>query len=182
YDRLDDRYLPNKGNFARVTLIGSADWLGSDDDYKQLKMSGVLTRSFGRHTLLGGVSVDATFDGVAPSYALFGGGGLFNLSGFNLGEISGQNFGVAVAGYQYHILGGFVPGRIGVSLEYGGVKDDWEDLFQDGLVHGSVYAGFRTPIGPAYFGYGVGESPSGDTAQRWFLKFGRIFGSNSVIR
>lgn len=37
---------------------------------------------------------------------------------------------------------GLFPGRIGFSIEYGGVTDDWEDLFQQGVVHGSLFAGY----------------------------------------
>jgi NTE family protein len=178
YDRLDNRYLPHDGIFYRLGYYGSADWLGSNDDYDQLQLTGVWSKALGRHILTGGVSVDATIDGVAPKYALFGAGGLFNLSGYNLGEVSGQNLGVLTFIYQYEILGGFVPGRIGGSLEYGGVTDDWEDLFQSGEVHGSLHAAFNTPIGPAYLGWGWGENGQ----SRWFMKFGRIFGSPSVIR
>ncbi len=178
YDRLDDRYLPNNGIFYRLSYFGSADWLGSDDDYDQLQLSGVWSKSLGRHIITGGVSVDATIDGLAPKYALYGAGGLFNLSGYNLGEVSGQNLGVLALIYQYEILGGFVPGRVGGSLEYGGVTDQWEDLFQSGELHGSIHAAFNTPIGPAYLGWGWGE----DGESRWFMKFGRVFGSPSVIR
>lgn len=178
YDRLDDRYLPHNGIFYRLGYFGAADWLGSDDDYDQLQLTGYWAKSLGRHILSGGVSVNATIDGTAPKYALFSAGGLFNLSGYNLGESAGQNLGVLTFIYQYEVLGGFVPGRVGASVEYGGVKDNWEDLFQQGEFHGSVHAGFNTPIGPAYLGFGVGEGGQ----HRWFFKFGRIFGSNSIIR
>ncbi|TNF88419.1 MAG: hypothetical protein EP301_04975, partial [Gammaproteobacteria bacterium] len=178
YDRLDNRYLPDNGIFYRLAYYGSADWLGSDDDYDQLQLTGVWSKSLGRHILTGGVSVDATIGGFAPKYALYGAGGLFNLSGYNLGEVSGQNLGVLTFIYQYEILGGFVPGRLGASVEYGGVTDQWEDLFQSGELHGSLHAAFNTPIGPAYAGWGWGENGQ----SRWFLKFGRIFGSPSVIR
>ena len=178
YDRLDDRYLPTNGIFYRLGYFGAADWLGSDDQYDQLQLTGYWAKSLGRHILSGGVSVNATVGGIAPKYALFSAGGLFNLSGYNFGESAGQNLGVLTFIYQYEILGGFVPGRIGASLEYGGVEDDWEDLFQQGEFHGSVHAGFNTPIGPAYLGFGVGEGGQ----HRWFMKFGRIFGRNSIIR
>lgn len=178
YDRLDNRYLPKDGIFYRLSYYGSADWLGSDDDYDQLQLTGVWSKAAGRHILSGGVNVNATIGGFAPRYALFSAGGLFNLSGYNLGEVSGQNLGVLTFIYQYEIMDGFVPGRLGASLEYGGVADKWEDLFQSGEVHGSVHAAFNTPIGPAYLGWGWG----GDGESRWFMKLGRIFGSPSVIR
>ncbi len=178
YDRLDDRYLPHNGIFYRLSYFGAADWLGSDDNYDQLQLNGVWAKAFGRHIVTGGVSVDTTIEGFAPKYALYGAGGLFNLSGYNLGEVSGQNLGVLTLIYQYEVVGGLVPGRIGTSLEYGGVTDDWEDLFQSGEFHGSLHAAFNTPIGPAYLGWGWGENGE----SRWFMKFGRIFGSPSVIR
>lgn len=178
YDRLDNRYLPNNGIFYRLTYYGSAEWLGSDDNYDQLQLTGVWSKALGRHVLTGAVGVETTVGGLAPKYALYGAGGLFNLSGYNLGEVSGQNLGVLTFIYQYQILGGFVPGRVGASLEYGGVTDKWEDLFQSGEVHGSLHAAFNTPIGPAYLGWGWSE----DGESRWFMKFGRVFGNPSVIR
>ena len=179
YDRLDDRYFPDNGNFARLEYIGSVESLGADVEFGQAAMQGLSARTFGRHTLLGGIGVRATVDGTAPGYALFPGGGLFQLSGYNRGQIAGQNFGVALASYQYRIVRSrLLPGRLGLSVEYGGVTDDWDDLFQDGVFHGSLFAGFNTPIGPAYLGYGFGE----EGASRWFLRFGQVFGSPSIIR
>jgi NTE family protein len=179
YDRLDDRYVPDNGNFARVQYIGSSRSFGSDDDYGQVTAIGISAKTFGRHTLLGVLGVKATVDSTAPEYSLFTGGGLYQLSGYSRGQLAGQNFGVATASYQYRIVRSrLLPGRIGFSIEYGGVADDWEDLFRDGLVHGSLFAGFNTPIGPAYLGYGMGEGG----VTRWFLKFGQVFGSPSVIR
>lgn len=179
HDRLDDRYFPDNGTFGRLSFVGSAGWLGSDDDYDQVVGTGVVARSRGPHTLLGGVGVNATVGGAAPAYTLFGGGGLYRLSGYNPGQIAGPNFGIVFASYQHRIVrSSLFPGRIGFSVEYGGVTDDWEDLYQNGVVHGSLFAGFRTPLGPAYVGYGFGE----DGASRWFVNFGRVFGSPSVIR
>jgi NTE family protein len=179
YDRLDDRYFPDNGNFARLSYVGSTEALGADFEFGQAAALGVTARTFGRHTLLGGIGVRATVDGTAPGYAVIPGGGLFQLSGYNPGQVAGQNFGIALASYQYRIVRSrLLPGRLGLSVEYGGVTDDWEDLFQDGVFHGSLFAGFNTPIGPAYLGYGFGE----EGASRWFLRFGQVFGSTSIIR
>ena len=179
YDRLDDRYFPDNGNFARLSYVGSTEALGADFEFGQAIAQGLTARTFGRHTLLAGIGVRATVDGTAPGYAVVPGGGLFQLSGYNRGQIAGQNFGIALASYQYRIVRSrLLPGRLGMSLEYGGVTDDWEDLFQDGVFHGSLFAGFNTPIGPAYLGYGFGE----EGASRWFLRFGQVFGSTSIIR
>ena len=179
YDRLDDRYFPDNGSFARLQYIGASETLGADNEYGQSLIQGLLARTFGRHTLLGGIGFRATVDGIAPDYALVRGGGLFQLSGYNQGELAGQNFGVMLASYQYRILSSrLLPGRLGLSVEYGGVTEDWEDLFRGGVVHGSLFAGFNTPIGPAYLGYGVGEGG----VDRWFLRFGQVFTDRSVIR
>lgn len=178
YDRLDNRYIPDDGLFIRADYNNSADWLGSDDDYKQVLFTGIAVRSFGPHTFLAASKVYTTVDGIAPTYALFTGGGLYSLSGFNGGQIAGQNLGIIAGSYQHKFKKGFLAGRLGVSLEYGGITDDYKDLFSDGDFHGSLFAAFRTPVGPAYLGYGWGDGG----AQNWFLRMGRIFGNQGAVR
>ncbi len=112
-------------------------------------------------------------------YALFTGGGFLNMSGFEPNELVGQHFGFVGAGYRYQLVqGGFLPGYIGGTIEYGNAADDRGDVFGEGLFNGSVYFGYNTPIGPLYLGYGFNEDRSGIL----FLRLGAILGGESIGR
>src|SRR5262249_36217960 len=81
WDSLDDRYFPNRGGLGRVTYVVSAKDLGADQAYQQVMSQIVGAWTTGRHTIIGAVRYDMTVNNDAPIYALFRGGGLFNLSG-----------------------------------------------------------------------------------------------------
>ena len=179
YDRVDDRYFPGSGSLVKLSYYNSRDELGADEEYKQLVVDAFSAATFDRHTIIGGVRYYETLNGVAPVYALFRAGGLMRLSGFRQEEIAGQNFGMVLAGYRYHFAGsGLLPAYLGATLEYGQVAEDADDLFDDALVHGNIYFGYRSPIGPLYFGVGTGEGGS----ETLFLRIGNIFGSSSIAR
>jgi len=179
YDRLDDRYLPSSGNYFRATYLGSIDSWTNARSYTQMLLFGIHAHTFDRHTLLGGLSLNNTLTGAPLAGNSLRIGGFLNLSGFHDNEIGGQNSGVVFGSYQYRIGGsGLAPAKIGVSLEYGGLSQDSWKQFDNGLVHGSVFAAYRSKIGPVYIGGGFGEGGR----SRFFLRLGRIFGSGSVIR
>ncbi len=57
---------------------------------------------------------------------------------------------------------------IGGSLEYGGVWLDWDDVdSDDALLHGSLFSGLETPLGPLFLALGFGEG--GDVAAHFSL-------------
>jgi NTE family protein len=60
---------------------------------------------------------------------------------------------------------------LGGSLEYGGVWEDRDDLFQDGFAAGSLFAGADTPIGPLYIGWGLAEGGNNSV----FFSLGKAF-------
>ena len=179
YDRLDDRFLPLRGNLVKATYVVSDSSLGADVDYQQILFGGVTAHSFGRHTLWGGLRYLDTVNGDAPSYVQFFGGGFLRLSGFNDRELVGQSFGVLMGSYQYQLSQSrLLPGRAGFSVEYGQVADTMSDVFEDALFHGSVFIGYRTPVGPMYIGYGMGEGGR----NRFFLRIGDVFGDSTISR
>jgi NTE family protein len=45
YDRLDDRYIPTKGQFARFDYVKSEDGLGADAEFEQIFFQGVATHT-----------------------------------------------------------------------------------------------------------------------------------------
>ncbi|MEE4384612.1 MAG: hypothetical protein V2J02_21665 [Pseudomonadales bacterium] len=65
-----------------------------------------------------------------------------------------------------------------MSLEYGAVVEDRDDLLEDGDFHGSLFFAYRSPIGPAYIGGGVGEGGQ----SRFFVRFGNVFSQTSLAR
>lgn len=176
YDRLDDLYFPSKGNLLSVDYSNSSAALGSEDAYERLSVTATSASTWGRHTVLGGMLYGHSSGDLALS-SLFLGGGFLRLSGFHEAEIAGPNIGILSGSYQYRVAGtGLLPARLGFSLEYGGVANDRDDLFDAGDWHGSVFAGYRSPIGPAYLGAGFGEGGQA----RIFLRIGRVFGRQSL--
>lgn len=179
YDRIDDRYFPGDGFVGQVNYIDSRDSLGADTEYTQLLLDATLAQSFGSHSILLGGRYQETIDGVAPPYAQFRAGGFARLSGFQQGQLNGQNFGMVLAGYRFHFAGsGALPAYLGATVEYGNVQSDPSDIFRNAILNGSVYFGYRSPIGPLYLGVGAAEG-YGET---FFFRIGNIFGSSSITR
>lgn len=179
YDRLDNAYFPQDGTAVGLEYIHSSDTLGADDDYKQIIFEGYKSWQFGSHNLILGGIYNTTLDDNAPVYALFRAGGFLRLSGFDDGEIAGQHFGMVTTAYRYSLnAGGLLPGYLGGSIEYGNVAEDRADIFDEGLLHGSLYLGFDTPIGALYTGVGVGENGR----EKFFFRIGNVFRRSSLGR
>ncbi len=65
--------------------------------------------------------------------------------------------------YRYEIgRTGFLPAYVGTIVEYENVANFRNQLFDDALFNGSVYFGYRSPIGPLYVGYGFAEGDASD--------------------
>lgn len=179
WDRLDDLYLPTRGSRVRLDYIRSDERLGADEEFEQLLFSGFTSHSFGRNNLSAFATYNTTLSGTTPVYALFTGGGFQNMSGFEPNELVGQNFGFLGLGYRYQVLqSGFLPGYVGTTLEYGNAATERDDLFDEGILNGSVYFGYDTPIGPVYLGYGWNTDRRGII----FLRLGAVIGSDSIGR
>ncbi len=179
FDRMDDRYFPGNGALVSLDYSNSQQGLGADAEYEQLAMDAFFARSHLRHSLLAGVRYYETLDGTAPPYALFRAGGFARLSGYRRDELNGQNFGMVLGGYRYHFAGnGILPAFLGGTVEYGQMAEEASDLFDDAEFNGSVYFGYRSPLGPLYLGVGASESGQ----QTYFFHIGNIFGNASVTR
>ena len=48
-----------------------------------------------------------------------------------------------------------------------------DDIFDEGILNGSIYLGYQSPIGPLYLGYGWAEGGR----KLFFLKLGTVFGA-----
>ncbi len=179
-DRLDDRYFPNNGAYATVSYLKSATALGADEPYEQIMSNAFYAWTHERHTIIGGFRYDMTFDDDAPIYALFRGGGLFNLSGLEPNRVNGQNFGMVLATYRFDLSGkgGLFPAYFGVSAEFGNAGEHHDDVFSNGIMNGSIYFGNRSPIGPLYWGMGFAEGGN----RTYFLRLGNVFGRSTIGR
>ncbi len=99
------------------------------------------------------------------------------MSGFEPNELIGENFGVVGAGYRYEVFqSGILPGYVGGTVEYGNAAADRSDIFAEGILNGSVYFAYDTPLGPLYLGYGWNTENRGVI----FLSLGANFGSEDI--
>jgi NTE family protein len=173
YDRLDDRYFPSTGSFVTLEYVSSSESLGADAEFDQVTLAAFRAWTKLRNSLQLGLRYYTTLDDDAPVYALFRGGGFTSLSGYRDGELAGQHFGNVFAGYRYEVARtGFFPAYAGLTVEYGNAADDREDIWSEGILNGSLFFGYRSPLGPIYAGFGFAE----DGRDAFFLRIGNPFG------
>jgi NTE family protein len=158
-DRLDSAYLPREGYLLRAGYTRSLEALGADRSFAQVDVDAVRAWEFGRHSVLGGLRYHSTISGVAPLQNLYRIGGFSRLVGYQPNELTGQNYGIVLAGYSYEI--GKLLGRealAGAQLEYGNAWTRREDMsFGDASLNGSIYVGMDSWVGPILFGLGARE-------------------------
>ena len=185
YDRLDDRYLPTRGIYSFLKYTNSIESLGADESFEQIEFSIAGSHTFGFHNFIWGGKYNTSLkdntsqDDDVPIYAFYTGGGFFNMSGYEPNSLIGPHFGQVLAGYRYQVAkSGFLPGYVGMTLEYGNATEDRSDIFSDGLLNGSFYLGYKSPLGPIYLGIGWSE----DRSAIYFLRLGAVFGARNLGR
>ncbi len=158
-DRLDNLYFPSHGHFLSATYRINRSEFGASQDYDQALFAALIARSRGKNTFSFAVDYRTTTSGEAPPERRFRIGGLFNLSGFEFNQLSGQHYGRVIGQVRRNFWDvGFADVYIGTSLEYGNVWESRNDIDAgDGLFAGSLYLAADTMIGPLYLGYGVAE-------------------------
>ncbi len=158
-DELDNLYFPHHGHIAAATYRINRTGLGSSEDYDQALFNAGIARTRGKNTIQLGIDYRTTTSGVAPPERQFRAGGLFNVSGFEFNQLSGQHYGQVIGIYRRELSHiGFAHLSVGTSLEYGNVWENRSDIdFGDGLLAGSLFLGADTGIGPVYLGYGMAE-------------------------
>jgi len=177
YDRLDDRYLPTRGVYSALKYSDSVEGLGADSSFDQLEFEIFGSHTFGLHNFIWGGRYYTSLGDDVPIYALYAGGGFFNMSGYEPGSLIGPNYGALLAGYRYQVAkSGFLPGYVGMTLEYGNAAEERSEIFSDGLLNGSVYFGYKTPLGPIYVGIGWSE----DRSAIYFLRLGALLGAGNL--
>jgi NTE family protein len=100
-------------------------------------------------------------------------GGRSRLAGFRINELTGQHYALLFAGYSYRLAE--IVSRsalVGGTVEYGNAWERRGDMDAgDGILNGSIYAGFDSWLGPMIFGLGWREAGGNVT----FLEIGRPF-------
>ena len=179
YDRLDDRFLPTSGVYSTLKYTDSIKGLGADSSFDQIEFTIFGSRTFGFHNFMLGGQYNTSLDDNVPIYGLYTGGGFFNMSGYEPNSLVGPHYGSVLAGYRYQVAkSGLLPGYVGMTVEYGNATENRSDIFSDGLLNGSAYFGYKTPLGPIYLGIGWSE----DRSAIYFLRFGTLLGSRSLGR
>ncbi|MFV1998537.1 MAG: patatin-like phospholipase family protein, partial [Acidiferrobacterales bacterium] len=173
YDRLDDRYLPTQGFFSTLKYTRSVESLGADTSFDQLEFTFYGSNTFGLHNFIWGGQFNTSLSHDVPIYAWYSGGGFLNMSGFEPNSLVAPHYGQILAGYRYQVAkSGFLPGYAGMTLEYGNATLKRSEVFSDGLVNGSFYLAYNSPLGPIYLGIGWSEERN----PVYFLRLGSVFG------
>lgn len=173
-DELDSLTFPRNGWSLDAQMLTSRTELGASHDYDQGSLSWLRAQSWGRNSLLTGLTLAGSFGGEAPPQSYFRLGGFLNLSGFNQNELSGANLGIARAIYLRDLGTGLIKTYAGGSLEVGNVWNRRSDIDWDSLrVGGSLFVGADTLIGPLYLGYGQADGGNGAL----YLFLGRPWGN-----
>lgn len=164
WDSFNNLHFPKRGVSANVTWIGERESLGATQDVDLAfgRMSSVKT--WGRHSLLGGVEVQTQLEDTQGIQNRFRIGGLFNLSGYPQEGLSGRHTGIVRGIYYQQIESN--PMRslfdasiyLGGSLEYGNAWETSDDVsLGDARAAASLFLGLDTFIGPVYFAGGLSE-------------------------
>lgn len=179
FDQLDDRYLPTRGILTNLRYTNSTRGLGADTSFNQLEFSLFGSNTFGLHNFTWGGQYNTSLDENLSVYRWFTGGGFLNMSGFEPNSLVGPHYGQVLAGYRYRIgKSGLLPGYAGMTVEYGNATQKRSEIFSEGLLNGSFYVAYSSPLGPVYLGLGWSEQRSAI----YFLRLGTVFGPRSLGR
>ncbi|WP_167855000.1 patatin-like phospholipase family protein [Mangrovimicrobium sediminis] len=174
YDTLNDANFPSRGVKVLMNIYRSVDKAEGESDTNtlaDLRLIGVT--SLGRNSLRGELRyAGVEEDGNGVLIGLQSLGGFLSLSGNPKDSVIGEQlrFGSLVYTYQLaaNDFGALrLPLYLGASLEAGNAWENSKAVDYDDLIYsGSVFLGWDSPIGPAYFAYG-----RSDTGQSSFYAF-----------
>lgn len=175
-DTLDSINFPTKGYMANIRYRGAVTALGADADYQTLLVEGHKPWSWGKSTLIPRLYLGGTLSGDPGPEDLFLLGGFLNLSGYQLGDIAGQNVALGELIYMYRLDSASsafsIPLYAGGSLEVGGVWESLDHVEADSIIPaGSLFLGADTPLGPFYLGAGFAK----DSQASLYMMLGKLF-------
>ena len=175
-DTADDVNFPSDGHIVRVNLDFSTGALGADDDYTKLEVAANQAFEIGRTRVIFGLNGGTALSGDLPIYDRLSAGGMFSMSGYARGEITGSNMLmgrliVLQPLTESSPMAFNLPLYLGGSLEMGATDDGTGEGLDRRHYGGSAFLGADTPLGPAYLGFGVGDGGR----RAGYLYFGKLF-------
>ncbi len=181
YDSLDRAFFPRRGLRVVSRYDNGLESWGAED-YEAWSTTGVLSRSWGRHTVnatarWSQLDLDADETVLTLPSQVFTLGGFLSLSGYTRDSLAGNYLGLANLVYyrrlnQQSILPTDLPVYAGASIEAGNTWFYKEDVALDDLLYaGSLFLGVDSPLGPVYLGVGFGENDQ----RALYLQIGQVF-------
>ena len=173
YDTHDNLFFPKSGISGFVQFVSSEGHLGADENYDQGMLDILTANTFGHHTINLGARYFTTYDGAVSIQSRFRLGGLFELPGYGINELSGQNLYLLRTAYRRPFMELFnTSPELGITLQYGQVFEEEDDIsLSDGITAAGLWLGWATPIGPIYIGAGRADSNQNSL----YIIVGRIF-------
>ncbi len=171
-DQLDSPYFPRDGVRLEGGYLYGRKHLGSDENYEALDTALTGAISYGRHAVIFRARADSNFDTTDTLSHGFFLGGLFDLSGLNTNQLSGNHvlFGGIIYSYRVMELPAFLGRGLyaGLSCEAGNAWQDRSDITADDVINaGSLFVVADSRLGPLYIG--VGRAEHGATAAYFSL-------------
>jgi NTE family protein len=174
-DTLDSLNFPTSGYYGNLVFYDSLTALGASNNFSTLSLNAAKPYTWGKQTLIPRVILSGRLSGDLGIQDLFVLGGFLNLSGYQMGQISGQYAALGELIYMYRLddasAAFTIPLYAGGSLEVGGAWNDLDEITLDSLIPaGSLFLGADTPLGPLFLAGGVAK---GDASL--YLMLGRLF-------
>jgi len=163
FDTFDQAWFPRTGLRGTIEWKQSLPGFGADDRYDRINLGVETVRSRGKSTLGIGVEYATTLSSAGSLQDLFRMGGFQRLSGLERNALTGPHAALAKLLFYRRIgnsPGGLfeAPVYLGATLEAGNVWDSRSSMsFASALLHGSLFVGVDSYIGPLILAAGVGE-------------------------
>ncbi|HOW63021.1 MAG TPA: patatin-like phospholipase family protein, partial [Candidatus Contendobacter sp.] len=123
-DTLDNLNFPTSGYYANLVFYDSLTTLGASNNFSTLSLNAAKPYTWGKQTLIPRVVLSGRLSGDLGVQDLFQLGGFLNLSGYQVGQISGQYAALGELIYMYRLDNASaaftIPLYAGGSLEVGG--------------------------------------------------------------
>lgn len=174
-DTLDNLNFPTSGYYGNLTFYDSLTALGASNNFSTLSLNAAKPYTWGKQTLIPRVILSGRLSGDLGVQDLFLLGGFLNLSGYQIGQVSGQYAALGELIYMYRLddasAAFTIPLYAGGSLEVGGAWNAIDEITLDSLIPaGSLFLGADTPLGPLFLAGGLAK---GDASL--YLMLGRLF-------
>jgi NTE family protein len=163
-------------SLANLSYYSALTALGADQEFQTLSLDAYKPYTSGKSTLIPRIRLAGALAGDLCPQNLFLLGGFLNLSGYQIGQVSGQYLAFGELIYLYRLDNASaaftIPLYAGGSLEVGGAWNDLDDITLDTLIPaGSLFVGADTPLGPLYLGAGVSDNSNASL----YLTLGKLF-------